>query len=149
VNDLYARKVAYQYFLSSGEIGEQKGLSWLDDIYDENITLNPNTLLCIHTVNEIAIRISKSQGMSVDKVVESFFHSSYNGLALTDKITVKELDLDGVFGRGFTKKLLGLNYNDVRPCMEFLDTYGLTENKNAFTKALKYKVAKILNLERK
>lgn len=105
INETRARQLAAKYLRANPlDAQSQADADRLEDIY---FAISENSVMMLGPIvlKTMAEKIAVHAGVPADVVWKSFWHAELNGLRLASKEVKKTLDLDAVFGRGFTNSL--------------------------------------------
>lgn len=124
MNEVRSRQLAAKYLRSNPmDAQSRKDAEALDDVYFSP-SQNSTYILGPVLLKVLAEKIAGHVGIPTKKVWESFWHAGLNGLRLSSKEVKKVLDLDKIFGRGFTNSLAKFSREDT---IQLLIKEGLVE----------------------
>jgi len=92
-------------------------LDKLDNLYAYKST-SLEYFMAYHLVDQMVVKIAKDTGVSPDAVWESLVHAAINGLDFESRDAKMTLNLDELFGRGFTKGLTNLSQENLIPFIQ-------------------------------
>ena len=113
INEKRALEQTYEYLGSSPLTGVSQAHRELlkDPIKNDVTTLS--YWLGIYIADQVIEKISIGTGVTTDAVWQSLIHAGVQGLNLNSKDAKRELDLDSIFGSGFTAGLVDLEESKI------------------------------------
>ncbi|MBP9816715.1 MAG: hypothetical protein KBD05_01685, partial [Candidatus Pacebacteria bacterium] len=112
-------------------------LDKLDNLYAYKST-SLEYFMAYHLVDQMVKGIAKDTGVSPDAVWESLVHAAINGLDFESRDAKMTLNLDELFGRGFTKGLTNLSQGNLIPFIQKHAPGEYRKFMEAFTKHVRY-----------